>query len=540
MPRRLVGLIFVLALAHLSLTLHVAAVDTVDVVVEASRNVSRPVPPNFVSFSVEVFGMQWWTAVYPLPTRPSFVHLIQQLNNYTDPSLLPLHHSHRRVFRIGGNSADTSVYNPFNLSIPASLGEITYNITEADILGMDRAMAAVDGQLIVGLNFRLPHDPTWALRHVQDIERLVGWKRIFALEIGNEVNFYAGGARAQGWTYANYSAEWGEYVSTFYAQVASLPKPYFQGLACWGNDWLQHYVPFIDEHADTLLTVSQHFYPESHSNAPNSSVPKLHKLVSDADATEESAAIADTVRQVRERYPAVPFAIGEGNSVSGHGQLNVSTTFGACLWAIHEMMNDIAAGAHTWQWHNNVIEDFTAPMPSSYTAFVFQQLDSDVPTVMPLYYAMRFVTEATRNMAHMVELRQTNSSNELVKVYAFRQTLAGRSEVRVVVLHKGHNNTTPASVTVALSGAQHPYPAAQYMALTANSIYANFGLDYAGQTYDGTQDGLPSGLYVSTPVKADSSGRYQLSVQPASATLLTIPITTAETADNGAWSALTE
>ena len=526
MPSKLVGLLLLLSLSPLLHLTHVAAGDTVDVLVDVGLNVSKPVPPNFVSFSVEVFGMQWWTAVYPAPTRPSFVNLIQQLNNYTSVPMLP---SHRRVFRIGGNSADTSVYNPTNRTIPASLGEITYNITDADILGMDRAMAAVDGQLIVGLNFRLAHDPTWALRHVVAIDSLVGWKRVFALEIGNEVSFYPGGARPQNWTYADYSAEWGMYVATIYNQVNYLPKPLFQGLACYGTDWLKHYVAFIDSHADVLLTVSHHFYPESHSNAPNSSIPKLHKLVSDADATEESAAVQETVKQVADRHPAVPFVLGEGNSVSGHGQLNVSTTFGACLWAIHEMMNDIAVGVHTWQFHNNVIEDFAL---SSYTAFIYQRLNSDVPTVMPLYYAMRFVTEATRNFAEMVAV-EANSTNAVVKVFAFRQVRGERSEVRVVVLHKGYNDTTPASITVALSNSQQPQPAAHYIVLRADSIYSNFGLTYAGQTYDGTKDGLPIGQYVSTSVQPDSSGKYQLSVQTASATLLTIPYSTRAQAGSG-------
>ena len=79
--------------------------------------------------------MQWWTAVYPRPTRSSFINLIQQLKNYTRGPHLPLH---RRIFRIGGNSADTSVYNPMNLTLPRALGEITYNITDADILGLDQ------------------------------------------------------------------------------------------------------------------------------------------------------------------------------------------------------------------------------------------------------------------------------------------------------------------------------------------------------------------------------------------------------------------
>ena len=499
---------------------HVGAADTVDVVINPASPISKEIPPNFVSFSVEVFGMQWWTAVYPKPTRPSFINLIRQLNAYTPGPHPP---QFRRIFRIGGNSADTSVYNPMNLSLPRTLGEITYNITDADILGMDRAMTAVDGQLIVGLNFRLPHDPTWPLRHVQSIEKLVGWKNIFALEIGNEVSGYPGGARGRPWGFSNYTEEWGAYVAAFYAQVPSLPKPFFQGLACYGTDWLPDYATFIAQHAGVVTTVSHHFYPESHSNVNASYLLKVYKLMTDGDAREESNGIRATVQQLAQQYPQVPFVIGEGNSVSGHGQLNVSTTFGACLWAVDEMMNDIAAGVYTWQWHNNVIEDFTL---SSYTAFIYKDLDSDVPTVMPLYYAMRFVTEATRGLARMISVEQ-KSSNPLIKVSAFRERSGQRAEARVVILHKDYNATAPASVSITVGGLMNR-TTAHYIVLSADSIFSNFGLSYGGQTYDRSQDGMPIGQLVTHSVQADSSGAYHLTVPPTSAILFTIPFASEE------------
>jgi hypothetical protein len=494
----------------------VDAADSLSVVVDPTVNISMPIPPNFVSFSVEVFGMQWWTAVYPKPTRPSFINLIHQLSSYTPGPHLPIH---RRIFRIGGNSADTSVYNPMNLTLPRTLGEITYNITDADILGLDQAMAAVDGQLIVGLNFRLPHDPSWALSHVQSIAKLVGWNNIFALEIGNEVSGYPGNARGSGWNFANYTEEWGEYVSTFYQHVPSIPKPFFQGLACYGTNWLPDYGTFISQHPGVVTTVSHHFYPESHSNAGNSSTLKLYKLMSDGDAREESQAVRSTVQRLAQEHPEVPFVIGEGNSVSGHGQLNVSTTFGSCLWAVDEMMNDIEAGVYTWQFHNNVIEDFKL---SSYTAFIYQDLNSDVPTVMPLYYAMRFVTEATRNFAEMISVEQ-KTTNPLIKLFAFRQRRNAGSEVSVVILHKDYNATAPAAVSIAIAHQQTP-SAGRYIVLKANSIFSNFGLTYAGQTYDNTQDGMPMGQFISQSVQPDGGGVYHLSVQPTSAMLLIIPL----------------
>ena len=222
--------------------------------------------------------------------------------------------------------------------------------------------------------------------------------------------------------------------------------------------------------------------------------------------------------------------VGEGNSVSGHGQLNVSTTFGACLWAVHEMMNDISVGVYTWQFHNNnVLEDFTL---SSYTAFIYQNLDSDVPTIMPLYYAMRFVTEATRNFAVMVALQQ-KTTNPLIKIFAFREVRRERAELRVVIIHKDYNATTAASITIALASQPTQSATAHYIVLTAPSIFSNFGFTYAGQTYDKSRDGLPTGEFVLTEVQPDSSGQYVVSVQPTSAVLLTIPLAELQLEDQG-------
>ena len=87
-------------------------------------------------------------------------------------------------------------------------------------------------------------------------------------------------------------------MSSFYAQVPSLPKPFPQGLACGSFDWLGNYSTFVDQHPGLLTTVSHHVYPESHNSA-NTSTAKLYKLVADRDATEESAAINTTVHQLR-------------------------------------------------------------------------------------------------------------------------------------------------------------------------------------------------------------------------------------------------
>ena len=104
----------------------------------------------------------------------------------------------------------------------------------------------------------------------------------------------------------------------------------------------------------------------------------------------------------------------------------------------------------------------------------------------------------------MVSVEQ-KTTNQLIKIFAFHQYRSARSEVRVLILHKDYNATAPASVNITIANQQNP-SAGRYIVLKADSIFSNFGLTYAGQTYDNTKDGMPMGQFVSESVQADDSG----------------------------------
>ena len=175
------SLVAVVVLCLLPLV-HSDAVDQVHSVVYTSQPISRPISPSFIGFSLEHDIATTWTGLSH--TRPSFVHLIRQLH--------PTRRAHSgTTFRIGGNSADYSLYTS-NSTLPANLSTgfpFTYAITDEDIASLRDGVAAVEGELIVGLNFRYPNASLYAVPHLQAVQRLIGWNKgsvLRGIEIGNE------------------------------------------------------------------------------------------------------------------------------------------------------------------------------------------------------------------------------------------------------------------------------------------------------------------------------------------------------------------
>ena len=182
-----VGLVAVVACLLSLSAVRSEVVDKVSSVVYTAQPVSPPIRPSFIGFSLEHDMATTWTGLSH--TRPSFVNLMRQLH--------PTRHPHNgTTFRIGGNSADYSLYTSGN-PLPANLTTgfpFTYAITDADIAALRDGVAAVEGELIFGLNFRYPNASLYAIPHLQAIQQLIGWKEgsvLRGIEIGNEPDLYA-------------------------------------------------------------------------------------------------------------------------------------------------------------------------------------------------------------------------------------------------------------------------------------------------------------------------------------------------------------
>jgi len=368
--------------------------------------------------------------------------------------------------------------------------------------------------LIVDFNFRVPDNASYAIRHIQRIQQLVGFDRVFALEIGNEPDDYRGNYRGGSYTYQDYKREVGEYIQQFYQQITNLPQPFFQAAAFAGGGWWSDAADLASTYLPYFTQFSVHSYPETHCNGH---ITTIQNLLSDRDSesTAKSYITSGLLQGLTDLK--LPLVMGEGNTVSCHGEGGVSNTFAATLWSIDTLLNMVSVNVTQFFLHHGVEEDFNL---TSYSAFVWRNIDQDIPTVMPIYYGIKFFGEASANYARIIQTDlQTN--NEMIKVWALRS--GETNDVRVVIIHKDLNATSPATVGISLSGGMSNNTGTA-LRLSSPSASSVFGIVYAGQTYDGTKDGRPVGTRVEERIQP-VGGVWTVTVQPISAVLLTIPLT---------------
>jgi len=122
--------------------------------------------------------------------------------------------------RIGGNSADTSWWNPNGLPRPPM---VNYDIKPDNLISVVNVAKAVNGSVVFDLSMLQPDDPSWAVNHLKGIITYVGFERVRGVEIGNEPDiFYENGIRPKNFTYDEYKAEWQNYAKSLYD--AGLPQ----------------------------------------------------------------------------------------------------------------------------------------------------------------------------------------------------------------------------------------------------------------------------------------------------------------------------
>jgi hypothetical protein len=145
-----------------------------------------------------------------------------------------------------------------------------------------------------------------------------------------------------------------------------------------------------------------------------------------------------------------------------------------------------------------------------------------VPKVRPLYYGFLAWSEFAANYSTIVNATVLASDVDNVRAYGAVDGLTGA--VRTLVLHRDYNATEPLEVTVTVQGGGPTLPpVASLVRLWApqEGVLAKNGVTWGGQTFDGTQTGLPVGVRQEEPVPIDASGNsYTFFLYPASAAML--------------------
>ena len=505
--------------------------------VEIDNVISDAIPSNFIAFSLEIDTARYWFGTgAPGAWKQSFVALMNQLRLSAVMD--------QQEFRIGGNSADYSLYNDGSMRLPNATSGFpyAYNITSSDIAAYRNSMLAINGALIIDVNMRNATDPVFALNHLRAVDQIIGLgsPMIKGIEIGNENGLYRlNGNRPTYYSFDDYMNEFQLYTDSImqnFRKNISSTRRIFQGSAgallnpgggngiAWNSS--ERFSDYVNRFSDRIYDLAEHYYPETVCHAVGQPAPNvtIAQLLQRADATSFPAQVAALQLPSFAAANRLYFIHGEGNSVSCYGAAGVSNVFASALWALDQMYSAAAANISRWSWH---VHDQSM---TGYAPITWNTTSDEVAFVHPLYYALRFFAEATRDRASIVRMMYSGRLN--TDFLVMRSTVTATKRIDIAILYKDMNATTNAVVTILLTSWHLSpdvlVPPALVRILTAPNASATDNVTFAGETYYIWSNGRPikvaNNSYTITP--DPTSRRYTVSVPPMSALLITMQIPT--------------
>ena len=357
------------------------------------------------------------------------------------------------IVRIGADDADNAVWAP--AALPAGNGQTSLMVGTADVDALAAFLTATGWRTIYGVNM------TKTMQASVDEAVYVSSKlgeSLHTIEIGNEINNFAGSPTTPEMTWAAYQA----------AIAAAAPGVLIAGPAA-ASSVTSFTVPFADTYGSKIALLTQHYYKAAASTHPTMSDLLAIDPAVAADSKALSAAVA--ANRIVDGY-----RWGEMNSYSGHGAVGLSDAFGSALWSIDFMLTTAQYGAGGVNFHgggqnmdNNVCTNGVASCTKPFHYSPIDEVDSKVTAAAPLFYGMLLV--ARTGVGDMLPTTATAGS---LNFSGYAVSLADGS-TNVVLVNKDASNGISARVDL---GA--PVASADATYLLAPSLTATTGITLAG------------------------------------------------------------
>jgi hypothetical protein len=224
------------------------------------------------------------------------------------------------VLRIGGNSADTTVWNP------NGSGNTAGQVSPADVDNLTNFLALTDWKLIYAINMGTS-TPALAAAEVAYVQSKLG-PVLLAFEIGNEPDEYYLSYFPTGWNLTAFETLWEEFRS---AILAMTPSAILAG-PCTGGNITTWTVPFVLGPTGKMISlVSQHYY-RGNGHSVNATVANL--VSPDLTLIADCVALRSAVAGVQ-----LPFRFSETNSYLYGGSPGVSNAYASALWVIDHLFH---------------------------------------------------------------------------------------------------------------------------------------------------------------------------------------------------------
>ena len=311
-----------------------------------SATTSATIPPEFTGISYEKASLSQGEFV---DSNSAMVALFRLLG----PSLL----------RIGGNTVDTTVWNP------AGAGGVSGETAPADVDRLAGFLKATGWRVLYGVNLAGAHDgstsPTKAADEVAYASKALG-ASLASIEIGNEPDHYTHSAAyfPPSWTANDFIALWESFRSVI---VARTPGVRVTGPSISTTAWLQ---AFATAEGGKISALTCHYYRAGQASG-TATIEDL--LSNDSSAPRRLSVLAAAADSIR-----VPYRFTECNSYSGGGKQGVSDGYAAALWTLQFLTACAAAGAAGANFH--------CGKSSAYSAILEQK--GVVSGVAPEFYGL--------------------------------------------------------------------------------------------------------------------------------------------------------
>jgi uncharacterized protein (TIGR03437 family) len=418
---------------------------------------------------------------------PSFAGLSYEKDQMDNPFFSPQNANAIGLFkligpsllRIGGNSVDKTTWTP------NGAGRTSGQVAPSDIDALAGFLKATGWQVLYGTNLATS-TPALAAGEIAYAVQSLG-SSLYGIEIGNEVDLYAGNYFPSTWGFSDYLTLWQSFATTIRQQSPTVP---LTGPVAASN--ISGYVaPFAKAEGKNVILLSDHYYRGNGALATST----VELLVSpDTNIVTQAKAMLAVSQSVD-----VPYRFAETNSFYNGGAPNVSDAYASALWVIDHLFACASNGAEGINLHGGGDSTGYTPIADS---------NGVVVEARPEFYGVTLFTLAGHGT-----LQQTTISAGGVNAtaYAIR---AVNGAFNIIINNKDAVQTINTSIQLPQAA-----PSAQLIQMTGSSLDATTGIAIQGGAIQ------PNGAFTpGAPTTLETTGStISCYVGPLTAVLIQVP-----------------
>ena len=329
---------------------------------------TQPVPSGPVTAATVTVG-----AMVTGVIGPAFAGLSYEKGQMANPFFSPQNADAIGLFkligpsllRIGGNSVDKTTWTP------NGPGRTSGQVAPSDIDALAGFLKATGWQVLYGTNLAQSTAALAASEIAYAVQSLGSF--LYGIEIGNEVDLYAGPYFPSTWNFSDYLPLWQSFVAAIRQQSPNVP---LTGPVAASN--ISGYVaPFAKAEGKNVILLSDHYY-RGNGELASSTVELL--ISPDSNIVKQAAAMLAVSQSID-----VPYRFAETNSFYNGGAPNVSDSYASALWVIDHLFACASNGAQGINLHGGGDSTGYTPIADS---------DGAVVEARPEFYGVTLFTLA--------------------------------------------------------------------------------------------------------------------------------------------------